>query len=100
MGGEAWAALAKLQVIPQDPAQLGEIRAEIEAATQATATEEEAAAPEHSVDEIAVDLPVDVEEPAAAEPIVAEHSTPAEISVEAEVPAVLKSNPEPPAPQP
>jgi hypothetical protein len=100
MPEQAWSGLAKLQVITQDPAQLAEIRAEIEGATQATATEEEVAAPEHSVDEIAVDLPVDVEEPAAAEPIVAEHSTPAEISVEAEVPAVLKSKAEPAAAEP
>ena len=110
MPEQAWAGLAKLQVITQDPAQLAEIRAEIEAATQTPAVEEEAAAPEHSIQEIAVEdipsaeiaveLPVEVEEPAVAEPLVAEHSTPAEISVEAEVPAALKSKAEPIAAKP
>ena len=115
MPEQAWAALAKLQVITQDPAQLAEIRAEIEAATQATPAEDEVAAPEHSIDEIVVEdipsaeivveLPVDVEEPVAAEPgvaepVVAQHSTPAEISVEAEVPAVLKTKAEPVAAEP
>jgi hypothetical protein len=115
MPEQAWAGLAKLQVITQDPAQLAEIRAEIEAATQATAADEEPAATEHSIDEIAVEdipsaeiaveLPVDVEEPVAAEPgvaerVVAKHATPAEISVEAEVPAALTSNAEPAALEP
>lgn len=110
MPEQAWAGLAKLQVITQDPAQLAEIRAEIEAATQATAIEEEAAPAEHSIEEVAVEdipseemaveLSVEVEEPVAAEPMVAAHSTPEEISVEAAVPAVLDSNAEPTTPEP
>ena len=114
MPEQAWAALAKLQVITQDPAQLAEIRAEIEAATQATVAEKEAAAPEHSLQEIAVedipsaeisiDLPVDVGERAVAGATIAEHSTPAEISVEAEIPAApepeRKAEPAPQVPKP
>ena len=102
MPEQAWAGLAKLQVITQDPAQLAEIRAEIEAETQPAAVEEEAAAPEHSIQELAVELPVDVEEPAAAESVVLEHSTPEEIAVEAEAPAAFnsKSAPTPPEPEP
>jgi tetratricopeptide (TPR) repeat protein len=105
MPEQAWAALAKLQATTQDQVRLAEIRAEIEAATQGAATEEEVAVTEEPVNEIAledissaelaVEVPADVEEPVAAE-----LATPEEISVEAQAPAVRKSKADPAAAAP
>ncbi|MBZ5681208.1 MAG: tetratricopeptide repeat protein [Acidobacteriia bacterium] len=104
MREQAWAALAKLQTLTSDEARVAEIRAEVEAATQA-ASEEELGIPVESeeitvedipaAETVAEDIPVAVEEP------VAEDVAPAveDVPVEAEV----SSAPEPetkPAPKP
>jgi tetratricopeptide (TPR) repeat protein len=94
MADQALAALAKLQTVTQDHALLAELRAEIEAATQAAAADQEAAAAAESLEEIAVEdipsaeltveeAPVEIEEPAAFEPV---HEEVAEIAIEAEAP--------------
>src|SRR6266849_2788516 len=102
MPEQAWAGLTKLQAVTHDQAHLAEIRAEIEAATQAPA-EEETAVTEHSVEEtavedipsaeIVVEAPAPVEEPVVAESAVSHPAAPPA----AEIPVVLKSQPEPAA---
>jgi tetratricopeptide (TPR) repeat protein len=121
MPEQAMAALAKLQTLTNDQAKLAELRAEVEAATEA-AVEESAAAEETVVEELTTDdIPsaeievtaepevteevheasVAIEEPVAVEPeSPAEEEVPvvaepvAEVSVEA-APAVASPEPEP-----
>ena len=96
---QAMAALAKLQTLTKDQAKLAELRAEVDAATQAAAEEEAAAEP--VVEELTADdvpsfdvveeAPVSIEEPAAVVPEpepVEEAPIVAEVPVEPEPPVV------------
>ncbi|HTM18740.1 MAG TPA: tetratricopeptide repeat protein, partial [Terracidiphilus sp.] len=98
---QAMAALAKLQTLTKDQAKLAELRAEVDAATQAAAEEGAAAAAEPVVEELTADdvpsfdvveeTPVAIEEPAAVVPEpepVEEAPIVAEIPVEPEPPVV------------
>ncbi len=77
MPAQAMAALAKLQTLTSDHAQLAALRAEVEAASQSAAEEETAVAAEPVVEELAADdipsVEAPVEEPVATveEPVVA-----------------------------
>lgn len=111
MPEQAMAGLAKLQTLTSDQAKIAEIRAEIEAATQAS--EQEAPAPEPVIEEITADdvpsFEVALEAPVAAveepAPVVPEPPAVEELPVVAEV-ALPEPEPEPapvlhaPAPAP
>lgn len=100
---QAMAALAKLQTLTKDQAKLAELRAEVDAATQAAAEEEASAAAEPVIEELTVDdvpsfdvveeAPVAMEEPAAVVP----EPEPVE---EAPVVAEAPFEPEPPVAKP
>ena len=100
---QAMAALAKLQTLTKDQAKLRELRAELDAATQAAAEEEALAAAEPVVEELTADdvpsfdvveeAPVAIEEPAA---VVPEPEPVEEAPVVAEAPV----EPEPPVAEP
>ena len=103
MPEQAMAALAKLQTLTRDQAKLAEIRAEVEAATQAAAEEEAPVAVEPVVEELTADdiptvevevdeTPVD-EQPAVATqepPVVEQIPVVAEASLDTPEPVVQK----------
>jgi pilus assembly protein FimV len=102
MPAQAMAALAKLQTLAPEHAQLAELRAEVEAASQAAAEEEAPAEVEPVVEELTADdiptievvdeAPVAIEEPAQVEP---------EPPAVEEIPVVAEASAEPePAPEP
>ena len=114
---QAMAALAKLQTLTKDQAKLRELRAEVDAATQAAAEEEASAAAEPVIEELTVDdvpsfdvveeAPVAMEEPAAVVPEpepVEEAPVVAEAPVEPEPPVVkpapVLAKPAPVVPKP
>jgi tetratricopeptide (TPR) repeat protein len=101
---QAMAALVKLQTLTKDQAKLAELRAEVEAASQAAAEEEAAAAAEPVVEDLTADdvpsfdvveeAPVAIEEPAAVVPEpepVEEAPVVAEAPVEPEPPDAKRS---------
>jgi tetratricopeptide (TPR) repeat protein len=116
MPEQAMAALAKLQTLTRDHAKLADLRAEVEAATQAAAEEDARAAAEPVVEELTADdiptLEVEVDEipveeisveeapVVAAAPAVVRPKPPVvkEIPVVAEAP--VQAAPEPVAPKP
>ncbi len=89
MPEQAMAALAKLQTLSSDDARIAELRAEVEAATQAAAEAETAAAAEPEIEELtaddipSVEVAVDEAPVEAAEEIGVEES-PAEVHAEAQ----------------
>ncbi len=114
MPEQAMAALAKLQTLTGDKAKIAELRAEVEAATQAAAEAEVPAAEEPVVEElVAEDIPsmeveieeeasVAVEEPVAEEPgaVEPEAAVVEEPPVVAEIPVEIEPEPEPVAAAP
>jgi len=104
MPAQAMAALAKLQTLTSDAAMISELRAEVEAATQAAAEQDSPAATEPEIEELTSDdiptLEVTVDEtpveeaPAVDEPVAVEpEPVVEEIPVVAE--AAVESAPEP-----
>ncbi|MGB6474534.1 MAG: tetratricopeptide repeat protein [Candidatus Sulfotelmatobacter sp.] len=97
---QAWAALAKLQTLAPDDARVDQVRAELEAATQAAA-DAETAKGEESIEEITVDdIPqaeieeVEIPEAEVAETEVSEAEVPEVEVAEAETPEAEIPEPE------
>jgi pilus assembly protein FimV len=104
MPAQAMAALAKLQTLTSDAAMISELRAEVEAATQAAAEQDSPAATEPEIEELTsddiptVEVTVDetpVEEAAAAEEPVTVEPEPAVEEVPVVAEAAVESVPEP-----
>ncbi len=114
MPEQAMAALAKLQTLTGDKAKIAELRAEVEAATQAAAEAEVPAAEEPVVEELVAEdipsmeveveeeAPVAVEEAVAEEPVAVEPEAPVveELPIVAEIPVEIEPEPEPVAAAP